>query len=209
MNSTENILSFYDAVRNEKVNTVVNLVQSKKVDVNFKFPEHDLKTATHIAASKSNLKLLKTLVEDLHSDLEVTDKYGQVPIEYAATHHNYGAIKYLLTKKPALASKIRDHINKPEVEEFFDAVHANNLSKVRQILEYKIVDVDVPNKSDYKNTALHTACAQENFEMVKLLVDEYDADVNAENISEELPIHLTDDDEITDFLVSRGSDVID
>lgn len=90
-----------------------------------RFPDHDFKTATHIAASKSNLKLLKTLVEDLHSDLEILDRYGQVPIEYAATHHNSGAIKYLLTKKPAHTSKVQHHINTPEVDSFFDAIIAN------------------------------------------------------------------------------------
>lgn len=209
MNSEENIANFFNAIRLEKVKKVVELVQSKNVDVNYRFSDHGFETATHIAASKSNLKLLKALVEDLHSDLNVVDKYNQVPIECAAAHHNYGAIKYLLIRVPAHASKVKDHINTAEVDKFFDAIVANDLSKVRRMLKDNIVDVNIPNKTDHHNTALHIACDKGNMDMVKLLVDKFNADVNAVSSREELPIHLSHEDEVTAFLVSRGSEVVD
>lgn len=198
------LTTFYEAVHDNKIATVIELVQSQQVDVNYKFPQYDFKTSAHIAAARRDLTLLKTLV-DLKADLDVEDEFHQVPIESAAGFHNYAAIKYLLTLKEEQADKVRDHINTKEVDEFYNAIEANDVDKVRKMLTDKIVDVDTPNKSDYNNTALHTACDNRMFEMAKMLVDEFHADLSAENNSEELPIHLTDRDEITEFLVSRGS----
>lgn len=79
------------------------------------------------------------------------------------------------------------------------------MSKVREMLEQRIVDVSTPNKSDVNNTALHTACDEGDLDMVKLLVDEFQANMNAENLCEELPVHLTHEDEIISYLLSRGS----
>lgn len=209
MNSLEDVKVFYGAIIAEDVQKVKNLVESHKVDVNYRFPEHNLRTATHIAASFKNITLLKVLVEELKSSLSIADAFEQVPIENAAGHFNYNAIKYLIARDPSLAVKVADHINDPEVDKFFEAVQANDVNIVRTFLESKTVDVNSPNRSNFNNTALHTACENMNIEMVKLLVDDFNADVSLENISEELSIHLTNCDEIAKFLVSRGSDDLD
>lgn len=152
------------------------------------------------------MNLLKVLVDDLQADLDVNDEYEQVPIENAACHHNYDVIKFLLSRKSEHIDKVQDHVNTPEVDDLFNAVQANDLEKVRKILSSGSVEVDAPNKMDFYNTALHTACDNANFDMVKLLVDEFNADLYAENNSEENPIHLTDHDEIVKFLELKDSE---
>jgi ankyrin repeat protein len=206
MNSPKDIEAFYNAVDINDIETIVDLVTAKKVDVNHRFENHDSKTATHIAAARRDLTLLKVLVDDLCSDLDVNDIFEQVPVENAACHHNYAAIKFLLSRKSEHVDKVQDHVNASEVDEFFDAVQANDLEKVRKILLTGKVDVDSPNKTDFYNTALHTACDNTNFEMVKLLVNEFNADMCTENNSEEIPVHLTDDENIVEFLKSKNNE---
>lgn len=200
------IQAFYEALEKEDVDKIVDLVTNKKVDVNHRFASHDNKTATHISAEKRNLNLLKVLVDDLNSDLDVIDGFEQVPIENAAGIHNYDAIRFLLSRKSEHFDKVQDHVNPPDVDDFFDAVQASDLEKVRKILESGSVEVDTPNKMDYYNTALHIACDNTNFELVKLLVDEFKADLFIENNSEELPANLTDDEKIVKFLESKSNE---
>jgi ankyrin repeat protein len=195
---------FYDAVMNDKLDVIETMVKNKEVDVNYKFPEHDSKTAAHIAASKMDIKMLELLIS-LQANLKEKDRFDQVPIENAACHYNYDLIKFLLTKVPEHAELVQEHINDPAVEEFFIAIREGDIEKARTMLTEGKVDVDAPNKSDYNNTALHTACDLENMEMVKMLVDEFSANMDSENISEEIPIITTCNDDIVEFLLSRGS----
>lgn len=206
MSSPQDIEAFSEAIDKCDFETILELVTNKKVDVNHRFEHLDSKTATHIAAERKDLSLLKLLVDDLKSDLDVMDEFEQVPIENAAGHDNYEAIKFLLSRKSEHFDKVQDHVNTPEVDEFFKAVQANDVEKVRKILSSGSVEVDTPNKIDFYNTALHTACDNTNLELVKLLVDEFKADLNIENNSEEIPVHLTDDDKIIEFLESKTSE---
>lgn len=203
MNSPADIELFFEAVDKSDVEKIIDLVTNKRVDVNHRFEHYCSKTATHIAASRKNLNLLKVLVDDLKADLDIIDEFEQVPIENAACHHNYDVIKFLLSRKSEHIDKVQDHVNAPEVDDLFDAVQANDLEQVRKILSSGSVEVDTPNKMDFYNTALHTACDNTNFEMVKLLVGEFKADLFTENNSEELPVHLTDDEQIVEFLKSK------
>lgn len=204
--STDALKEFYDAVINDKFDVIEKLVKNKDVDVNCKFPDHEFKTAAHIAASKMDISMLELLIS-LNANLSETDKYNQVPIQNAACHYNYDIIKFLLTKVPEHAEKVKEHINDPTVEEFFTAVREGDVEKARSMLKNEELDitVDTPNKSDYSNTALHTACDKENMEMVKMLVEEFDACMGAENVAEEIPIVTTCNDDIVEYLLSKGS----
>jgi ankyrin repeat protein len=206
MTSPEIIKQFYDAVHNKKVDEVVELLKNQKIDVNHRFDHYDMKTAAHIASIYYDLTLLKVLVEDFKADLDVEDCYNQVPIENAASVANYPAIKFLLSKKPEHLSRVSEHVNTPEVDEYFEAVENGDLEKTREILNEGKVDVNTKNKSGYYNTALHTACELGNFEMVKMLVNEFKADKYIENTAEDYPEHLTDKDEIFEFLTGGNQE---
>lgn len=202
--SSEVAKQFYDAILNDNYEVIESLVKTKQIDVNYKFPENDSKTAAHIAASKMDNKMLELLIS-LDADLKAKDKFNQVPIENAACHYNYDLIKFLLTKVPEHAELVQEHINDPLVEEFFCTIREGNVEKARTMLTEGKVKVDVQNKQDYLNTALHTSCDLENMEMVKMLVDEFQANMEMENLSEEIPSCTTCNDDIVEFLLSRGS----
>jgi hypothetical protein len=86
-----------------------------------------------------------------------------------------------------------------DYENILDAAQKGTIEDVKYFIENKGVDVNV--RDAYGNTPLHAATGEENLEVVKFLVSEGKADVNAKDINS------SNDMEFLKYLISQGANV--
>ena len=75
-------------------------------------------------------------------------------------------------------------------EELFAAAKQNNVQIAKSVLARGLVDVNVRDES-FKGTPLHYACIKGNFEVARLLVDTYKANVNVVTSQNCSPLHYS------------------
>ena len=68
-------------------------------------------------------------------------------------------------------------MDSPE-KELFSAAKSNNVAKAKSILTRGLVNVNAKDDS-FAGTPLHYACIKGNYDVAKLLVETFRADVNA------------------------------
>lgn len=88
-------------------------------------------------------------------------------------------------------------------QEIFDAIHANDLDKVKTLIEYDKEVVKL--KGDYGDTPLHIAALVDNDEIAKLLI-EHGADLDVQNGSFYTPL-MRAGLKVTKVLVDNGADI--
>ena len=88
-------------------------------------------------------------------------------------------------------------------QEIFDAIRANDLDKVKTLIEYDKAVVKL--KSGYGDTPLHIAALVDNDEIAKLLI-EHGADLDVQNGSFYSPLMLAGS-KVTKVLVENGADI--
>lgn len=95
------------------------------------------------------------------------------------------------------------------VVEFFEAAESNDIAKVGQLIKEKGVDVNSRDNNNEDRTILHIAALKGFEDLIRLLVEQYDADINIEDKLGEVPLHVAVDNhhiQIARYLVEKGSD---
>jgi ankyrin repeat protein len=105
-------------------------------------------------------------------------------------------------------------LNKPEIinplkkcnflEDFLFVVALNDTKIIKRFLEN---GADVNYTNPYGETALHIAVANGNFDIVKLLVEKYSANINAQTIKNTTPLLIAlqnDQENIANYILSRN-----
>lgn len=89
-----------------------------------------------------------------------------------------------------------------ESPSLINAIQMGRVSRIRRLLNSG--NINIHERDRNQNTPLHIAADEENFEIVKLLV-ENGANVNLENIYGETPYYLTHNNDIRAYLVANGA----
>jgi ankyrin repeat protein len=121
----------------------------------------------HIAAMYGHLSIIKFLVH-LSLDYNSKDKNGSTPLNLAIYNKNYDISNYLQKLIP------QDDNYKLPIH-----IAAENGDLVS--LKYYLQTIDINIEDKFKNTPLHYAVINNNYETVLLLI-EYNANVNKKNI---------------------------
>jgi ankyrin repeat protein len=90
---------------------------------------------------------------------------------------------------------------------YFKSVVSRDINTLRKLLKEGI-DVNITEpEGAYKETALHIACRTGNHEIVKILVNEYNANVNIINSEEETPLMLSWTYDTIELLLQKGANI--
>ncbi|MEM4368443.1 MAG: ankyrin repeat domain-containing protein, partial [Candidatus Anstonellales archaeon] len=119
-------------------------------------------TPLHHAVKNNNEEAVKALIE-FGAIVTHPNKYGIMPIHYAAQYSSPNILKLLIKEKPSL---VKAETTKLETPLHF-AVFNNKLDNV-EILIRSGANVNKPNK--YFNGPLHIAALHGHIEMAKLLL---------------------------------------
>ena len=84
----------------------------------------------------------------------------------------------------------------------FKTIKRNNIEKIKELING--ADVNIQNEDG--DTLLHYAINDENYEIVKLLL-EHSANVNAKDYYGDTPLHNTNNYEIAKLLIEYGANV--
>ncbi|XP_046752506.1 alpha-latrotoxin-Lhe1a-like [Diprion similis] len=177
----ETVIRFFEAVKSNDIEKVVELLNSKEVDVNAVDVTRDNQTAIHICAFRGYDKLLRTLVDEYNADINIADKVGEIPLQIACDKYNVKIAKYLIEKNSNCPEYAESYLNDKLVDELFEAAESNDLQKVTELIKNKSVDVNSVDKGNYNRTILHIAVMKGYEELARLLVDEFNADTDYED----------------------------
>ena len=100
--------------------------------------------------------------------------FGFLPIRFAIQSEHIDTVKYLYDRSP-------------EMKALLEAVQQKNSSLVRSLIKSNNIDVNYAYPM-WEDTVLHVAASEGSLEIVKILVEEGQADSFANSI-EEYPIH--------------------
>lgn len=89
-----------------------------------------------------------------------------------------------------------------ESPSLINAIQIGRVSRIRRLLSSGIINIH--ERDQNQNTPLHIAADQENFEIVKVLV-ENGANVNLQNIYGETPYYLAQNNDIRAYLIANGA----
>eukprot|EP00298_Acanthocystis_sp_HF-20_P011427 c19389_g2_i2.p1 GENE.c19389_g2_i2~~c19389_g2_i2.p1 ORF type:complete len:306 (-),score=157.98 c19389_g2_i2:235-1152(-) len=122
---------------------------------------YDHRTALHVAAGEGHIQVVKFLVEH-GASVNVLDRHGMSPIEEAENRHHDEIFEYLRNHGAVVYQKLDLRVSK-----LIFAASEGNLELTRELVA---CGVDV-NQGDWdRRTALHLACVQNHFEVVKYLL---------------------------------------
>ncbi|XP_046470315.1 receptor-interacting serine/threonine-protein kinase 4-like [Neodiprion pinetum] len=91
---------------------------------------------------------------------------------------------------------------------FFEAVKSNDIEKVVGLLKSKEVDVNAVDVTSDNQTAVHLAAFRGYEKMLRILVDEYNADINIADKIGEIPLQIACDKynvKIAKYLIEKNS----
>ena len=143
---------------------------------------HDMIGDIFDASSNGNLKLLKYLIEELNTDIEQTDKFGNTPILLAASHNQLSACKYLISQNANI--KATNRLGRT-------ALHMACATGSTKVAKYFIETCKMNlNQTDNEgNTPLHRAATFGQSESVKLLI-QFNADKALKNKRGHTPLDV-------------------
>lgn len=206
MDSNSVVKTFFEAVKSNDVPKVVELLKTKVVDVNSRDAEAKNRTALHIAAAKGYYELTRSLVDDYKAEVNIEDAVGKIPLQLACDSYKMKIVKYLLEKKSNGRPYAERFLNDKIVDELFDAAAANNIKRVIELLKEKKLDVDSEDKGDNNRTILEIAARNGHEELVRILIDEFGADMTHKDDLGDSAKHMADGKypNISKFLIERG-----
>ncbi|KAL8504164.1 hypothetical protein ACS0TY_022773 [Phlomoides rotata] len=127
--------------------------------------------ALHLAASNGSVECVLLLINH-GADVNIKDSEGNVPLWDAILGKHEEMIKLLHEKKATLSCG--------DVGRFASfAVEQNNVDLLREIIKY---GGDLTALSWSGTTALHTAICEDNFEIIKFLIEEGGADIDMPDV---------------------------
>ena len=149
-------------------------------------------TALHLAVKAGRYQIVKFLVEKGDCDVNTVNGVGKRPIQLSSS---CGCCKYLVGNGAVLtADVVFKMINKSKV-------------RVCELLKFahKYMCSWNPSDKDFDgNTALHLACKVSNADIVEYLLSEEKCDPNIANNKQELPIQLTENLKVIEYLIHVG-----
>ena len=135
------------------------------------FRDYDRRTALHVAASEGNLDVVRILVEQFHSPVNRSDRWGGSPLDDSHRHRHSDVSSYLREKGAMTGSADR-------VSNLISAAAEGDLDELTMLLS-GTDNGDFVNQGDYDGrTALHIVSSLGNPRAVKLLLSKK-ANVNA------------------------------
>ncbi|HSK70508.1 MAG TPA: ankyrin repeat domain-containing protein [Pyrinomonadaceae bacterium] len=182
------------AVINADAEEVRNLIY-KGEDVNGKEKDSNAKTPLFLAIENGNVEIAEILLS-FGAKVNARDKSKQTPL-MQLFDDTPAELARLLIRYGAKINVTDEDGNTPLILAAEDAS-----AEILQILIDYGADVNAKNKEG--QTALLRAAFEDNLEKVKVLVLA-GADVNAKDKDGKSALDLTDDEEIKEFLVSRGA----
>lgn len=194
----------FEAVENNDVEKVDELLSST-IDVNIRTAEVKNRTALHLAAHAGYYDLVVLLVDQHRADVNIEDSDGDIPLQLATDRHHMKIVKFLLRRNSMKREYASRFLNTDEVEEFFQAVKANHIQRVTELLNTG-VDVNSVDLSDLHRSALHVAVREGHYDLVRLLL-ERGADMQYEDDTDECAYHVAmnnDHDNIANFFLEAG-----
>ena len=143
----------------------------------------------HHAARKGNLEIFKYLFQKFN----ITDPMVYLPT--AAQHGKLDTVKFLIDNADSEENPVDPHRHRQQ----FKALQLATSEGQLEVIEYLITilkEVQIENITVWNDGArrmmspLHMAAATDNFEMTKLLVEEFKADLSSKDDSGLTPLHL-------------------
>lgn len=98
MKSNDIIVEFFEAVKNNDIEKVAQLIEKKDVDINARDSNNQNRTVLHVAALKGFEDLIHVLVEQYGADINIEDEGGEVPLHVAANNNYIKIARYLVEK---------------------------------------------------------------------------------------------------------------
>lgn len=184
----------------------------------------------HHAAYFGYLEYVKRLVEAYHADIHTKDYYQNTPLHGAARQGHLEIVKYLMSLgadamsrnhlgyTPFQEAAARGHLN---VVKLFVKMVGNGFTKIDestplhsaaytgkiQIVEFLIMHKADPNsRNECGDTALHEAIRGHDLDVVKLLIENFNVDVNITTRYGETPLCYARDfkcSDIEEYLISK------
>ncbi|GAB6022752.1 hypothetical protein CHUAL_006847 [Chamberlinius hualienensis] len=175
---------------------------------NFKLP------VLHLAAKSGNAKMVDILVNDFKVNVNSVDDSGYTPLHISVINNNLDVVKILIKKYNANLHAINNNgctplheaaiSNSPKMVHFllnncssnmllqFNNATSSNQETLNKHKE--IVKLIIQNYIGYAtatdgDTPLHMAVIRNNIKLIKILIDNYDADVDSSNNDGRTPLH--------------------
>jgi ankyrin repeat protein len=153
-------------------NNLVDFKMLVKQKVNIHSLDHDLRSPLHISACQGNMKICKWLVDNCHMNVNLVDKFGGTPLYEAFWNGHFELLSFLYThgaRMPACKAK--------ELAFYLNAfVYEGNLKAIKCLIKCGFN----PDIGDYEGrNALHLAVITNHFDIVRYLVEETCASLNA------------------------------
>ncbi|MDC7124981.1 MAG: ankyrin repeat domain-containing protein [Spirochaetales bacterium] len=164
-------------------------------------------TILHNACWSGSIDLVKYLVLEIKMDVNVQDRAKVFPSMWAAASGRIEVLKFL----------IEQGADYSRTDMYGNSILTEACKKgYKDMVEYIVnaLDFDISKTNSSGTTCLHWACAggDSNFNLVKLLVEEYCFDVNVKNNDGRTPLFSiicsgTDDGEVRRYLLENGAQV--
>lgn len=235
MNKTEQKL--YRASKVGDIDTVIRLLNTKRLNIDWQNDSEKKMTALHVTAQKGHLEILKELLR-CGANPNLKDTFFQTPLHYAAHHGHVLIVRELILgnalidvkntsgSTPLHIASWRGHVS--VIKELI-AYNANiNLqnklgSALRSAVTYGKVEVveelikngaNIDLKNEFNETPLHHAtignCKRTILEVIKILTD-HSIDIDAQDALGNTPLHWAvlwgNNLLVTKELILQGADV--
>lgn len=129
--------------------------------------DYDARTAIHLAASNGHMGMVRMLVDELKADINCRDRWGGTPLDDALRHKHRDVSDYLQRK-----GANRGQTNEEEID-MCTAASKGDVQTLRALASA----ADDVNLGDYDSrTALHLAASTGQLDIVKILIEEFQAD---------------------------------
>ncbi|KAL3115445.1 hypothetical protein niasHT_020118 [Heterodera trifolii] len=149
------------------------LLVAKGAKVNQKSKDKRGIVPLHIACARGHLPIVKFFLERGGADIEVADSDGDTALVYALLKNKLDIGHYLITKGARA-----DRTNKMGVSPLHIFVKVNNFALCKFLVENGAnVNQKTTDVTGHQLTPLHLACVEGHFQIVKLLVEEGNADI--------------------------------
>ncbi|XP_062711314.1 uncharacterized protein LOC134289471 [Aedes albopictus] len=163
------------------------LIENYAADVNAQ--DNDGNTPVLLAAKQNDWRMVQMLIDKdskYFADYKIANKNGKALIHFAAKAGYMGTVKMLIESYAADVNAQDNDGNTPVLV----AAKNNEWEMVKMLIDKDskyFADYKIANKNG--ETLIHFA-ARDNMEMVKILIDDYAADVNAQDNDGNTPLHV-------------------
>ncbi|KAL3081258.1 hypothetical protein niasHS_012362 [Heterodera schachtii] len=158
----------------------------------------------HIACARGHLTIVKFFLERGGADIEVADSDGDTALIYALLENKLDIVHYLIARGARA-----DRTNKMGVSPLHIVVKMGDFALCKFFVENGVnVNQKTTNDTGHQLTPLHLACADGHLQIVKLLVEEGNADIEVADSDGDtafLCALLENKLDIGGYLITRGA----